>query len=188
MPAGYYIRTKPFKRIPVEERFWSKVLKYPDPMDRVVEFPRDCNLSPEEKGCWVWTAKLCLGYGRIHINTSVGKGVYVGAHRMGFMLLGGIIPENYEIDHLCRNRACVRKDHLEAVTCGENILRGDSLQGINKRKTHCVRGHEFTPKNTRKRHRPGGGRVCRLCALLNSKKARDRKKLSALGPGPTPAE
>jgi hypothetical protein len=36
----------------------------------------------------------------------------------------GSIPENLELDHLCRNPACVRPDHLEPVTHLENLRRG----------------------------------------------------------------
>ncbi|NED52837.1 HNH endonuclease, partial [Micromonospora aurantiaca] len=64
-------------------------------------------------------------------------------------------------DHLCRNRACVNVTHLEIVTNRINILRGETLQAANAAKTHCIRGHEFTPENT---YVKNGGRDCRTCA------------------------
>lgn len=35
----------------------------------------------------------------------------------------GLLPPGYEIDHLCKQRACIRLSHLEAVTHTENIRR-----------------------------------------------------------------
>ena len=42
-----------------------------------------------------------------------------------FKWAGGIIPESYEIDHLCAVPACCEPEHLEAVTTAENIRRRD---------------------------------------------------------------
>lgn len=39
-----------------------------------------------------------------------------------------------EFDHLCRNKLCVRPDHLEAVTHTENVRRGNSPSAIAARK------------------------------------------------------
>lgn len=83
------------------------------------------------------------------------------AHRWGYRTFVGPFDELLEIDHLCRNRACVRFDHLEPVTHAENMLRGDTVGGINARKTTCKRGHAFCPENTRTGK--SGKRYCRAC-------------------------
>jgi len=67
-----------------------------------------------------------------------------------------------EIDHLCRVRCCVNPDHLEAVTHRENILRGNTFAAVNAAKTHCPKGHEYTPENTR--IHTGGRRQCIACS------------------------
>lgn len=91
------------------------------------------------------------------------------AHRVAYEQARGPIPEGLELDHLCRNRACVNPDHLEPVTHRENLLRADTFAARHAAQTHCVNGHEFTPDNTYIRTRPEGGRECRAC-----RKARNR--------------
>ena len=107
-------------------------------------------------GCWPWLGRLYpAGYGECHL---FGEGY---AHRIAYILTRGPIPKGLQIDHLCRNRACANPEHLEAVTQRENILRGTGASARNAVKTHCIRGHEFTPENTYRE--PTGGRRCRTC-------------------------
>lgn len=56
------------------------------------------------------------GYGHV--------GRHGSAHRLAYRLFVGEIPAGLEIDHLCRNRACIKPAHLEAVTHLENMRRG----------------------------------------------------------------
>lgn len=121
------------------ERFWERVAK--------------------SDTCWLWTGPLTeLGYARVTIN---GHRTY--AHRHAYQLLVGPIPEGLELDHVCRNRACVNPAHLEPVTHQENAARG--LMG--RLKTHCPQGHALVPGNLAKdRHRK-----CLTC-----KRDRDRRR------------
>lgn len=130
----------------------------------------------EETGCWVWTASLRnkKGYGNY---TQGGKSV--SAHRAAYEMHVGEIPEGMVIDHLCRNRLCVNPAHLEAVTTRENILRGAGIAAKNAVKTHCLRGHEYTPENA---IRNPGGKSCRQCGRERGRAYMARRRSSQSSP------
>ena len=124
-------------------RFWSKVEK--------------------TDTCWLWKAgKTIDNYGRFKLNGKTQR-----SHRLSFEFHKGKIPDGLQIDHLCKNRLCCNPDHLEAVTCKENINRGltgyNTKNNVNKKKTHCKRGHEYTPENT---YVWRGMRDCRECTRI----------------------
>jgi hypothetical protein len=83
----------------------------------------------EETGCWEWARfKSSAGYGYAKLN-----GVSVLAHRLYWMRENGPIPDGYEIDHLCRNRACVNPAHMEVVSHKENTDRRNDALGWNSK-------------------------------------------------------
>jgi hypothetical protein len=119
--------------------------------------------------CWVWTAAVNLhGYGMF----TRGDGRGQVAHRTAFEEIVGPVPEGLCLDHLCRNRRCVRPDHLEPVTFRENVLRGDTLPAANVLKTHCRHGHALTADNVAIKIRRDG--VERVCITCRRKECRDR--------------
>lgn len=110
-----------------------------------------------ESGCWEWSGPLTMhGYG--YLSRQKKK---VMAHRATYEMWCGPIPEGLELDHLCKNRACGRPDHLEPVTHRENVRRGDALSGKRSRQTHCHRGHPLSGENLR--INKNGSRSCRTC-------------------------
>ena len=132
------------KLLPLTERFWEKV-------DR-----RD---SDE---CWPWLASLdANGYGQIYGGPL--KPTNRKAHQVSYEINVGPIPSGLELDHTCRNPACVNPSHLEPVTHRENDLRGVGVGARNARKSHCSKGHPYDLMNTLFGKR---GRICRTCRKL----------------------
>lgn len=117
-----------------------------------------------DSGCWLWIGALRdNGYGSFAVKRN-GRWTYTTSHRWAYADRVGAIPPGWEVDHLCKTRACVRPEHLEAVPLAENRRRRD--QGhpfapppsapvptvvLPERvvltpkgpATHCKRGHEY---------------------------------------------
>lgn len=108
--------------------------------------------------CWEWTGATTKGYGVIFVG---GYPHMAYTHRVVWERLVGPIEDDYELDHLCRNKVCANPDHLELVSHKTNVLRGWSDPARRARKTQCKRGHAFTDKNTYVT--PSGHRQCRTC-------------------------
>lgn len=99
---------------PAEERFWSHVDRSGD--------------------CWLWTGRVNRdGYGQFDVfNTSVL------AHRYGYELQVGAIPNGMELDHrfTCPKR-CVRGIHLRPTTHKQNL---ENRPGAYANSTTGIRG------------------------------------------------
>lgn len=126
----------------------------------------------DENGCWVWQGKTRFGRGQLW-------GYHV--HRLAYTLLVGEIPKGLHLDHLCRNRACCRPEHLEPVTQAENNRRamtyvqkhpGERVHQAAKR--WCKWGHPFDETNT---GRDGAGkRYCKTCRADYTRRSRAGKQ------------
>ena len=126
-------------------------------------------------GCWIYYGQHDrYGYGKYRKS----NGQWVSPHRIAYEALVGEIPKGLVIDHLCRTRDCCNPTHLEPVTNRENIMRGETIAARNAAKTHCKRGHEFTPENIRRNKH--GSRVCIECSRQSGIRARDKRRAAAL--------
>ena len=154
MPTGVYKRPDP------EARFRAKVQ------------------VDEATGCHVWTASLNkFGYGKF--GRPGFHGQWMMAHRFAWQLAHGSLPEGLDLDHLCRNRACVNVTHLRAVDRQTNLLAPGSESNAKKNsdKTHCKRGHALTGDNLRPTNR--GQRECKECYRMHARNRYNRKKAAA---------
>jgi len=121
------------------------------------------------ESCWNWRAGIGQkGYGWFRISHRIRERQ---AHRIAYELFVGPIPDELQIDHLCRNRRCVNPDHLEPVTQRVNTLRGITLASANVAKTHCPAGHSYSGANLVVY---GNKRYCRACQKnRNDKKVKE---------------
>lgn len=123
--------------------------------------------------CWLWRGRL----------DKDGYGIYSAAraHRVAYKLVNGSIPEGQTLDHVrergCTHRHCVNPAHLEPVPHRVNTLRGTGFPARNAALTHCIRGHPFSPENTRVQVNPTHTkRICRTCEAERTRAYLARKK------------
>lgn len=117
--------------------------------------------TPLSTPCRLWQGITAYGYG---IRPSRERQHRWVLRTVGEDQHGTPWNPDLEVMHLCDNRACYRFDHLRLGTRTDNA-RDASVKGRarnrNSGRTHCKRGHEFTPENT---YWFGNGkRACRTC-------------------------
>lgn len=127
--------SKGLSGVPLEKRFWSRVLKTDE--------------------CWVWQGTVDRdGYGHIKHN-----GKNVRSHRVAYILQIGEITDGLFVCHHCDNPACVRPDHLFLGTCSDN-MKDCTRKGRNTFDVHpefrCIPGNRqrLGEKNGRSRLTP----------------------------------
>lgn len=136
-------------RHPPRSRVWTRIRKH-------IRVHADT-------GCWEWTGAMSPGgYGVLRLYGKTGV-----AHRQIWVFLRNPDPGRLDLDHLCRNRACVNPKHLEIVTRSTNLRRGFEARG-------CLNGHPFSDATFSLVRRSNGvvERRCKVCHAARNRKTK----------------
>ncbi len=126
-----------------------------------------CYSIPEpNSGCWLWLGGVTNSdreYGALYI-----EGLTLKASRLSLHAFKGFdLKSKLYALHKCNVELCINPDHLYPGTQKQNIadqLKAGTFAGgysLNKKKTHCKNGHEYSKRNTYINTK--GARECRTC-------------------------
>jgi hypothetical protein len=149
------------------ERHYRRVKATGSPAPAVA--PTFKRYTVTDTGCREWAGGLYPnGYGKLGAEIN---GTTL-AHIAFYVEACGPVPDGLELDHLCRNRACVNPDHLEPVTRSVNIQRGVAAR-LAERGGRCVHGHDLTEPDAWHVER-SGARYCKECWRIKYRAASAR--------------
>jgi hypothetical protein len=109
--------------------------------------------------CWLWTGHVREdGYAKIRLGGKQDGDDYV--HRVSY----GPVPDDMELDHLCKTRHCLNPGHLEVVTREVNAERRRSL--VCGKRLHFMFGSNLGTRPVKGR---ADQRFCRACRSARGK-------------------
>lgn len=118
-------------------------------------------------GCWNWTGACDPdGYARMSFrgaNRRVSRVTWSAHNEQEW-------PQGLWALHSCDNRRCVNPGHIRPGTSSENVREAWERGGLRKlrHKTHCPKGHEWTPETTAYFPSTGTLRRCKICDRQNA--------------------
>ncbi|GEE00195.1 hypothetical protein nbrc107696_06410 [Gordonia spumicola] len=89
----------------------------------------------EDRGCWVWVGRIKRGYAVMQI----GDKKQVPVHRAMLEAKLGMPLGEQAAHHMCGNSLCVNPEHLQQVTCRENVAEMLARTDYTRRIGHLER-------------------------------------------------
>lgn len=105
-------------------------------------------------GCWFWRGAMSdRQYGVFSVGPTA-----IAAHKAAFEHFIHPVPEELELDHVCRITYCVNPEHLRPVTHTENMARSRNTMRLT-----CKKGHDLA-NDFYVRRRDSGEGISKVCA------------------------
>lgn len=122
------------------------------------------------------------GYKAVTLYTE-GKGRTCSVHTLVAEAFFGPRPPGNHVRHLNGDKNDNSRSNLKYGTPRENELDKARMQrNVNRNKTHCPRGHPYSPQNTYVLRKPNtDSRICRACQREHDRQR--RKSPTQLPPG-----